>query len=47
MNSRLGPRTTCEPLASRVPIDTSLWPDSSGATRGSSARRSVDRSTSM
>jgi len=47
MNSRLGPRVTREPGASRVPIATSLWPVSSGATSGSSARRSVERSTSM
>ena len=47
MISRLGPRTTCEPRASRVPIAMSLCPESSGATSGSSAFRSVDRSTSM
>ena len=47
MISRFGPRMTREPWASRVPIATSLCPDSSGATSGSSAFRSVDRSTSM
>ena len=47
MTSRFAPRTTRDPRASRVPMATSLWPDSSGATRGSSAFRSVDRSTSM
>ena len=35
------------PCARREPIATSLWPESSGATSGSSARRSVERSTSM
>ena len=39
--------TTREPGASRVPIATSLWPETSGATSGSSAARSVERSTSM
>ena len=33
--------------ASRVPIATSLWPEMSGATSGSRAFRSVERSTSM
>ena len=47
MISRLGPRTTREPGASRLPIATSLCPETSGETSGSSARRSVDRSTSM
>src|ERR1700735_4439538 len=47
MISRRGPRITRAPRASRVPIATSLWPDSSGASNGSSAFRSVDRSTSM
>ena len=47
MNSRFGPRTTREPVASRDPIARSLWPESSGATSGSSPRRSVERSTSM
>ncbi len=46
MNSRLPPRTTREDPASRVPIATSEWPESSGATSGSSAARSVDRSSS-
>ena len=41
------PRTTADDGASRVPIATSEWPDTSGATSGSSALRSVDRSTSM
>ena len=45
MSSRLGPRTTCAPLASREPMATSLWPESSGATSGSSGgeRRSTGR----
>ena len=47
MISRRGPRITRAPRASRVPIATSLCPDSSGASNGSSAFRSVDRSTSM
>ncbi|CAM5628100.1 hypothetical protein SPURM210S_00863 [Streptomyces purpurascens] len=47
MNSRLGPRTTRELRASREPIARSEWPEISGATSGSSALRSVDRSTSM
>ena len=47
MNSRFGPRTTCAAEARRVPTATSLWPDTSGATSGRSASRSVDRSTSM
>jgi hypothetical protein len=47
ISSRFGPRTTREPWASRVPIATSLCPEISGATSGSSARRSVERSTSM
>ena len=47
ISSRFGPRTTREPCASRVPIARSLWPDISGATSGSSPRRSVERSTSM
>ncbi|CAM5285789.1 hypothetical protein SGLAM104S_06814 [Streptomyces glaucescens] len=47
MNSRLAPRTTREPPASREPIARSEWPEMSGATSGSSAFRSVDRSTSM
>ena len=47
MSSRLGPRITRDPRASRVPMATSLWPDNSGATSGSSAFRSVDKSTSM
>jgi len=38
---------TRDPLASRVPIATSECPVISGATSGSSAARSVDRSTSM
>ena len=38
---------TREPRASRVPMARSLCPDISGATSGSSAFRSVDRSTSM
>ena len=37
MSSRFGPRTTREPCARRVPIARSLWPESSGATSGSSA----------
>ncbi len=47
MNSRLAPRTTRELRASREPIARSEWPEISGATSGSSAFRSVDRSTSM
>ncbi|MGH3121795.1 MAG: hypothetical protein ACRDND_12330 [Streptosporangiaceae bacterium] len=47
MISRFGPRITRAPRASRVPIATSLCPDSSGATSGSNAFRSVDRSTYM
>lgn len=47
MNSRFGPRTTRELRASREPIARSEWPEISGATSGSSALRSVDRSTSM
>ena len=47
MNSRLGPRTTREERASREPIARSEWPESSGATSGSNAERSVERSTSM
>lgn len=46
MISRFGPRTTREPRASRVPMAMSEWPEISGATSGSSAARSVDRSTS-
>ena len=45
MNSRLEPRTTRLDLASRLPIATSEWPEISGATSGSRARRSVDRSS--
>ena len=41
MTSRLAPRTTRDPWASRVPMATSLCPDTSGATRGSRASRSV------
>ena len=33
MSSRLGPRTTRAPAARRVPIATSLWPETSGATQ--------------
>ncbi|MBB5784683.1 hypothetical protein HD596_011439 [Nonomuraea jabiensis] len=47
MNSRFGPRSTRDALARRVPMARSLWPDSSGATSGRNASRSVDRSTSM
>ncbi len=47
MTSRLGPRITRDPLASRVPMARSLCPDSSGASRGSSAFISVDKSTSI
>ena len=47
MISRFGPRITRAARVSRVPMATSLCPDSSGATSGSSAFRSVDRSTSM
>jgi hypothetical protein len=47
MISRLDPRTTRAERDSRLPIATSLWPDSSGATSGNSALRSVDKSTSM
>ena len=47
MISRFGPRTTRDPRANRVPIATSEWPEISGATSGSNAARSVDRSTSM
>src|ERR1700733_3972643 len=47
MTSRRGPRITPPPRASRVPIATSECPDSSGASNGNSAFRSVDRSTSM
>ena len=44
--SRLRPRTTREPGARRVPMATSECPEISGATSGSSAASSVDRSTS-
>lgn len=47
MNSRFDPRTTRELRASREPIARSEWPEISGATSGSSALRSVERSTSM
>ncbi len=47
MNSRFGPRTTRELRASREPIARSEWPEISGATSGSSAFRSVERSTSI
>ena len=47
MNSRLAPRTTRESRASRVPMARSEWPVISGATSGSSAARSVERSTSQ
>ena len=47
MSSRLGPRVTRAPPDSRDPIARSLWPDMRGATSGSRAARSVDRSTSM
>ena len=47
MSSRFGPRITLDPRASRVPMARSLCRDSSGATSGSSAFKSVDRSTSM
>ncbi len=46
MTSRLVPRTTREPGASRVPMARSEWPEISGATSGSSAVSPVDRSTS-
>ena len=47
MNSRLAPRTTRDAGLSRVPIARSECPEISGATSGSSAARSVDRSTSQ
>lgn len=47
MNSRFGPRTTRALRLSRDPIARSECPEISGATSGSSALRSVDRSTSM
>ena len=47
MTSRFIPRTTREPRPSRVPIARSEWPEISGATNGSNAARSVDRSTSQ
>ena len=47
MSSRLGPRITRDPRASRVPMARSLWPDNNGATSGSNAFKSVDKSTSM
>lgn len=47
MNSRFGPRTTREVRLSREPIARSEWPEISGATSGSRALRSVERSTSM
>lgn len=47
MNSRFAPRTTREEGASRVPMARSEWPEINGATSGSSALRSVERSTSM
>ena len=47
MSSRFGCRATCDPGARREPIAMSEWPETSGATRGRSASRSVDRSTSM
>ncbi len=47
MNSRFDPRTTRELRLSREPMARSEWPEMSGATSGSSALRSVERSTSM
>ncbi len=47
MNSRFGPRSTTEERARRVPIARSEWPETSGATSGSSAAKSVERSMSM
>jgi len=47
MSSRLGPRTTRDPRARRVPTAMSLCPDSTEPTMGSSADSDVDRSTSM
>jgi 5-(carboxyamino)imidazole ribonucleotide synthase len=43
----VGPRATVAPGASREPIARSECPETKGATSGSSAPRSVDRSTSM
>ena len=47
MISRFAPRTTREVRESREPIARSECPEISGATSGSSALRSVERSTSM
>ena len=46
-NSRFGPLTTRDEEDSRDPIARSHCPDSNGVTKGISAARSVDRSTSM
>ena len=47
ISSRRSDRSTRAPRPSRVPIARSECPDISGATSGSSAARSVERSTSM
>src|SRR5207244_1018787 len=47
ISSRFRPRTVRAPWASRDPMATSLWPDASGATSGSSASSPVERSTSI
>jgi len=46
-NSRLIPRTTREDAARRDPMAMSECPETSDATNGMSADRSVERSTSM
>jgi hypothetical protein len=46
-NSRFGARATDDAGSRRDPIATSEWPDTKGATSGSSASRSVERSTSV
>src|SRR5439155_19728228 len=45
ITSRFGPRVTRETVTSRLPIDSWLWPEITGATSGSSADRSVERSS--
>ncbi len=47
MSSRLGPRTTRDPRANRVPTARSLCPESTDPTSGSKPEREVDRSASM
>ena len=44
MSTRFAPRVTRAPRASRLPMASWLWPETSGATKGSSASRSVEKS---